>query len=301
MAFDITSGTSADASSTTVVITAPSSIAVGDYLTAHLTFGKSGGEPTVTPASGFTELKKESGETASVHAVYGKVADSGDAAAGTFTFTLSSSQNNRGGMLRIRGQKTSGAFDVTNSISSNSNSTTITISSVTPTNIGSLFILSGGIVGSAENFSGYAMATDNPTWTEQVDVVDNPCLFIATAVRSESSATGNITITQSISDHAAAIVIVINAEPASVTVSPTVISVTATVQSPTITGSALVSTTVMSVTVNVQSPTVTLTAPKWVNNDKTTAGAITNEDKNAINVTNESKSSAGTITNQTKS
>lgn len=294
MAFGVaSSGTSADAASTTIVITAPTGIAVGDYLTAHLTYGKSGGEPTVTPASGFNFVVKANGETNSVHAVYSKVADSGDAAAGTFTFTLSSSQNNRGGMLRITGQKTTTPEDVSNFGFSNSNVFTVTIATVTPSAATSLFIFSGGTISPAQDFSAYAMATDNPSvWTEHIDVVDQPCLFVASAVRITSNATGNITATQSLQDHFAACVFVILPEPVNVTATPAVVTATLSVQDPTVTGGATVSPAVISIASSVQDPTVTIGAQKVFNASKTSASPSNVSKNSAVTPTNVSKNSS---------
>lgn len=291
MAFAVaSSGTSADAFSPSCVITAPSGITVGDYLTAHIVYGKNAGEPTITPPTGFTSLKKENGETSSVHQVWGKVADAGDAAAGTFTFSWTGNQNNRGGMLRITGQKTSTPADVTNSVFSNSNSATITITTVTPTDANSLFILSGGIL-STETFSAYAMATDNPTWVEDVDVNDNPSLFIAHAFRPQSTASGNITITQSASDHASAIVVVIRPQPVNVTISPAVVTAIFSVLAVAVTGSANVSPSVLSLVASVQAPTVTTAAAKWTNVSKNTA-TFTNATKHSAALTNQTKNSS---------
>ena len=212
----VTSNISPDGTDGTVDIAAPTGITIGDLLIAIITHGKSGGLPTVTtPGSSWTHIvSSTTDESATAFRSYYKVADSGDAAAGTFTFTLSSSQNHRGGILRITGQKSSGFITNSTATGSGSNTTSISFAGFTPTDANSLIIVASGLVGASELYSNWALATSSPTFTEHIDVGDNPSLGIASVVRPETTDTGNVTITQSIADHWTALAIAVAPAPA---------------------------------------------------------------------------------------
>jgi hypothetical protein len=203
-------GNSPGATSTSIVITAPSGIQVGDLLVAYLCASRIAGTPTFS-LSGWTAVNStpNTTETNTVLQAFWKIADSGDAAAGTFTFTLSLSRANIGAMVRITGANATTPISGFASGGSNSNSTSLTISpGFTPTVGNCMYLLGLGLLGSSQNYSAYAMANSNPTWTERYDRVGNPALGIATSdVRTSSGDTGDFTATQSIADHFAGLAI----------------------------------------------------------------------------------------------
>jgi hypothetical protein len=130
--------------------------------------------------------------------------------------------------------------------------------------------------------SNYAIATDNPTWTEITDTSeasssDFAQSSVAYAVRPAITATGNSSVSLSLEKVSNGILLVI-APSISVTVSPSVIDLTANIQAPTVTGGATVSPSVIDLTANIQAPTVTGSTNPWSNQAKSST-TWTNQSK----------------------
>lgn len=73
-----------------------------------------------------------------------------------------------------------------------------TVSTITPTAANQLWVLVGGISTNSGDFSGYAMVTSNPSWTEayENDAVGQTSEAMAySSIRAVTTATGNITVT----------------------------------------------------------------------------------------------------------
>ena len=194
--------TSAWASTSTVTITKPTGLAVGNLLLAIITCRNPGGQtvslPTnwtsiynVTPANGNTVQR----------AMY-KVADSGDVALSNFSFTIASGPSDAtGGLARISGYGNINASSTATAL--NTTTSPLTTGTVTPDRTNCLFILTagGGQSGGASTpaLSGYVLTTDDPTWTEQFEITQaNAYTFaVATATRTAETATGTASITLS--------------------------------------------------------------------------------------------------------
>ena len=179
-------GTQAESNgdSNTLAVPYPA-VAADDVLVAMVT-NQRGESWDVSPANGFT-LVDQSGGTA----MYWKLATGGET--GSTNFTKSGTTGElTGGMIAVRGAAPVSPLRVSNSASS------LTVTTIT-TVADSLFVLYAGVIDNFATFSTYAMATDNPTWTEQFDwgragQVASAC---ATAPRSAFTATGNITAASS--------------------------------------------------------------------------------------------------------
>lgn len=192
-------------------------------------------------------------------------------------------------MYRISGQISVSPITAGSDTNINEDGTShVFAAGITPASANTFFfigyLLNDGATASV-TISSYAIATDNPTWTEDLDagISGNGMMGAASATgRTQSTATGDVTVTLSGSpgagsDHGV-IIVSVRPEP-NVTVSPAVIEATATINAPTVTGSAAISPAVIEATATINAPTVTTAAPTWNNPDKTAAPSWNNPDK----------------------
>lgn len=266
-----------------LTIDKPTGLAVGDYLVAHFSLVRStntdpGG---YTVPSGWTSLLYD-GENGNInsyarmHVMY-KVADASDVAASNFTFTKAS------GIGRVIGHlyRISGVSNISGQIASVYDDSTPTFSnSVTPSFADSLLLFLVTVADAATTAGGitdYAVATDNPTWTERVDscepddVIGQGLSAGATTNRSAITATGNSTCTITGASQNSIGAMILLSPIVSVNTDATVLSVTSSIQDPTITGSATMTTTVADVTMTANTPTVTIPTPDFSNVSKSSS------------------------------
>lgn len=186
-----------------IVCPAPVSIAVGDLLVAVI--GVKNTSDRVTTPAGWTKTAFYCvGEEDYANVLY-KIADSADVSAANFTFALTDGiYYCIAVVLRISGFSASQPLSI-GSINASVNNDTRTPSinaTITPYPNSMLLMItltSYGNSAPALTMSDYAIATDNPAWTEVVDIwqlnggsgSDAQGLSIAKATRPESSATGN--------------------------------------------------------------------------------------------------------------
>lgn len=273
-----------DGSSWAVTITKPSGLTAGDYMVAII------GTSTNATAEAISEWTFLGDQQNGVDArllVYGKTASSADAAATDFTFTPHTgnggSNDGKGGCLIA----ISGTAPVTDSSlidfgTANADASTYS-GGITPPVASILVMAAWGQNGSATTVSAYAVATDDPTWTERMDDTEpsgtsDYVLGVATAPRTAVTATGDFSLTFSASAQSAGVLLAI-IESTNVTVSPAVVTAIATIPAPAVTAGATVSPAVITATASVQAPTVTTPASKWVNPDKSSAPSYVNPDK----------------------
>jgi len=186
--------------STTVVVTKPTGLAVGDWLVAGVVVNRdSGSNQTLSTPSGWTRQEDwQFSAGVAVFAVFIKQADSADVAASNFTFTAPA--NSTGHMLAHVARVTNGAFVAGSTVSVDSTSgASITASTFTPTRADSLMLGFFYVYDtSIPTTSSFAIATSNPTWTERAsntvnDSTNDSRLTFYTASRPESTATGTVT------------------------------------------------------------------------------------------------------------
>lgn len=271
-----------------VSVLKPSGLAVGDLMLAHVACSRSdAGSMAAHTSTGFTEVatdESNSGTATNRATALYKIATADDVSASSFTFTSSGGPNSSAVAL----YRFSGASSVTGAADDNP-STTATptfTNTITPTFADSIlvFMASCANAGGA-TFSGYAVTTDNPTWTERYDVQEtgvasdgDTSIAGATGPRSQTTATGNSTVTISTSVTDSVGIIVAVYPNTNVTVSPAVVTATLTVQAPSVVGNANVSPTVVTTTLAVQAPTVTTSPPTWSNESKNSSTWV-NQDK----------------------
>jgi len=179
---------------TSLAVAKPAGLAVGDLMIGWIAYnGDRPGYPNLP--SGWTDITTVGtyGYSTVGRAFY-KYADAADVAASTFTFTIPST----GAYPRATIIAFSGAVYDTHADAQNANDTpgtTLTVGTVTPAESDEMCVLlSSWYSSSSATWSTQAVATDNPTWTEDVDTMR---LGVAHAVRSSSAATGNWTATLS--------------------------------------------------------------------------------------------------------
>lgn len=277
------SSTGTNSGDSALVITKPTGLAAGDVLVAFClrAFDGSG----FSTPSGWTLLQSQADGTAYSVSVFAKVADSTDAAASNFSFSVASATGDgtAGALCRITGESfTSVAANIASVDGTATGTSSLSYTGLTPVGPNSLLVMF--VSNQDSNFdvtySAYAVANSNPTWTEAYDVatVENMDYAIAYGTFAPTTTTGNFSATASQSgDHIGCLVSII--ETASVTVEPSVINMTVGIQAPSVAADAVVSVGAVSLTSNAPAPTLTLGAAKWSNTDKSAAPTWTNTNK----------------------
>lgn len=283
--------------STNYTISFPSGLEVGDLMIAAVCSIELDESPipNVDTPTGWTEILSSSVGSGNMRLeVFGKIATSDDVSAGSVSAGTGIGGSDNAfiavSCFRITGHSGLAAIQ-DNSLGILSDATpdyTIGLTPIVPDCLYLFFVGATGS-GSSASVAGYAMATDNPSWTEQFDVFaasdsyagpgQNDGLFsCASATRTQITSTGNLscTLTNFLQSVGALVIIL---PVTNVTVSPAVIPMTASVQAPTVTGGANVSPAVITMTASVQAPTVVAGEAEWTNTDKSSAPSWTNLDK----------------------
>lgn len=181
---------------TNEVFTKPTGLAVGDTMIAILTYNtNSNDDPTAE--DGWTLLYLS--EISTRNACFYKIADADDVSASNFTFSYPFNPTGSGGcLMRWSGVGQVNAGSVYRDLSNTSTPTFTT--GVTPSVANSYLIMVVYSENTISNTSNYAITTDNPTWTEIVDINEagpDMNMAVAYASRPETSATGNFSATLS--------------------------------------------------------------------------------------------------------
>lgn len=160
---------------TTVVVTKPVSLAVGDIMVGMIC--AQGG--TGTFPGGWTILGNVNNNESSTLAW--KIADSGDTAASNFTFTSSFASRLSGAIARISGSDTS--------VGSYTGAGGTSTASITPTYNSFIMIFTHG---NSSDPSSVSIATDNPTFTKMFSAISGVnCLITGWyGYRPQNTATG---------------------------------------------------------------------------------------------------------------
>ena len=275
----------------TIVITKPTSLAVGDLMIAHIGLvNKSGGgtPANIDAPAGWTSLGEASikpGSSWAASQVFYIVATSTETAATDFTFTNDTGAGflMAGAIYRITGQGDVSQLQLASATVASGSTPTYT-NTVTPNYADSLLLFLAVIQDNQNSGSatGYAITTSNPTWTERYDMYGDGSGYFgvgagdglmvgATASRPEVTATGDSTVTFTTFGANSVGFIVVVPPVVSVSNSPSVLDVVSSIQEPTVTGDADV--TVSSpevVTMSLQAPTVTTPGNTWADQSKST-------------------------------
>lgn len=223
-------------SNSDVTITKPSGVAVGDLLVAHILMD---GVGLSSSPSGWTQEYATNLPIGGTSYIYSKVADSADVSATNYTWVTGVGSAKTGGSItRVSGGVSTSPITSKNSATSTATGTgPISYSiTVTPSLANSLLLFFIGYVATAgitsHSASGYAITTDNPTWTEAYDIndADKVQMSMAYATRSATTATGNASVNRSHSQTNGSHGVMLSIEPIqTLTVSET-ITTTETIQ-----------------------------------------------------------------------
>lgn len=181
-----------------LTINKPSSLATGDLMIAALHIhGSSAG----FSLAGWTTLfTGDDGSNQGLRVLW-KIATAGDVAASNFAFSTSGTSGD--GMSGFIARITGTFSDVDNIMSTYDVNTSATTThtftpGLTPVLSNTLFLMGSGVRGDTTQ-STYAVANNNPTWTERVDTSINTSndssISLATAALSAVGATGDFNIT----------------------------------------------------------------------------------------------------------
>jgi hypothetical protein len=186
-----------------IVITKPTSLAVGDFMLACFSTGQSGSTPAnMDLLSGWTLIKQTATSKSALDVMY-KIAASGDVAASNFTFHNTTNGGTftwamAGVIMRWTGVDTTTPVVASNNATGSG--TGITVTTITPGTEPMLVLVTGGCNGSAtRTVSGQAIANNNPSWTEDYDFGPGAgalcSLGVAHAGWGFATATGSATAT----------------------------------------------------------------------------------------------------------
>jgi len=179
MSLPVVASTSSNSSATSsVVVTAPTGIAIGDLLIGSYTSFRADGTQTALVPAGFTQIR--GGSTKDIRAsviVFFKVAVLADVSAPNYTFQATSATNMNAQMLRITGaaagsEVTISEVDILGAVIANASTTISHTGASTPIVGQSLAVICAGghsfSIGSVVTTSGYN-STPSVTWTERFD------------------------------------------------------------------------------------------------------------------------------------
>lgn len=272
-----------------IVITKPTGTAVGDLLLAHMarqdndqtsrTWSGPAGWTSAVDVQG-----NDTGASSSGLAVFWKVATSTETAASNFTFSVGTASDTlAGAMYRITGAHGTTPVSASSSGFVNNDETPTFTVTITPHANSMIFLMVHHYAGgsTSKTTSGYAIVTSDPTWTEGYDNHNSTSLTLAGAygLRAAATATGDATFTSSgdaTTDCGLGIVAI--RPPIDVTVSPSEVTATSTVQTPTISGGATVEPSTVTGTSTVNTP-VTMGQADWSAQGKSTAPTWTSQTK----------------------
>ena len=171
--------TTAFASASSVVVTKPTGLAVGDLMMATIGYIESGSSRTFTTPAGWTQVQKREGLQTPAGgfngiAVYGKIADASDVSASNFTFTISGAAQIAGSITLVDGDiVTSFAGDSEQDETTSGTASLSFTTAVTPVSKISIVFLSivyhDLSLTNPTTVSGYA-STPSYTFTEHADI-----------------------------------------------------------------------------------------------------------------------------------
>lgn len=181
----------------TCTVVKPTGTAEGDMLVAFVAYSADDPETFGTPV-GWTLIQEGSDADGQGMASFYKIAGASEPADYTFTISTATNERMSACVIRITGAR----IVDTSSEQYNTVSATATGSTITPTysNDLILFAVASGSLSAGAGVSAYAIATNNPTWTELFDNSGiDVSLAVAYAPRPQTSATGSATATLSTS------------------------------------------------------------------------------------------------------
>lgn len=265
-----------------ITINKPASTTSGDLLIAVVGINGNGADYT---SSGWTILNTANdGNNWGLRILY-KIAGGSEPASYDFSCSGDGGDGMAGFITRITGASFSGSGNLLSSIDLNTSANTnhTFTPGITPQVTNSIYILGCFTRGQASNVNSYAIANNNPTWTERVDVssgapTEDVAIAYATATPSSASASGDFSLNLGVSPFEAGGFIINVTESVNIEATPSVMNATFTVQNTSISGGANISATTNTGTFSVQDPTITANTSPWTNDTKNTS-TWTNDSK----------------------
>lgn len=278
------------ASTANMTIDKPTGLAVGDIMVAHIS-----SLDTTNVAVGFNSTWTSiaglaSGVNVNSDAyvnVFWKIADSGDVAAGSFSFAHGISDSTNvcaGAIYRISGAYSAAAASA---FTTDDGTPTFT-NTITPTLANSVLLFLTTVADASQTAgttSAYAITTSNPSWTEAYDFHTSSgtvrgLMAGAYASRPQVTATGDSTCTYS-ADTQNSIGVMVVMSPVtngSVTAEPLIGAVT--IPAPAFSASGGTTAVQLNATLSIPAPAITVDTPDWSNANKSSAPTWTNPNKN---------------------
>lgn len=266
------------ASGTSSVVTKPTGLSVGDLMIGHCALNSTGSSSLSLPAGWTAGDEYSSGN---FRAKWGyKIADASDVSASNFTFTGSGTDRIMGGAIyRFSGVAPATIIDDFAKNNFTGTGSVNVDASVTPTRAGDILLalFAGASISSDGSMTGtVAVATSNPTWTEDYDMNRGsgslPMAGAHSTPRTEITATGNVSTTFDEAVNVGSVFVIAVANSYSTSVSADVVSTQSVVPSPTITGGATLTADVVSAQIVLPDPTASQdtwsftqkpSAPSW--------------------------------------
>lgn len=265
-------------SSSSTNITLPSGTVAGDVLVLIITWRGHVNEDY--DMSDFTSIysRSQSFSRPNVNYYYYKVgyrtATAGDVSTGYVTVSSGATYGSTsiGTLIAVSGGAGDSIQATASSVSTGTTGPTYT-NAITPAYANSLILFHIQADGylTQPTVSGYAITTNNPSWTEVADATsssdEGQTDATAWALRPEVTSTGNYSATLSSSHKSVGILIVIP-PILDVTVSPTVLTTTSSIPAPTVSGSAPFSVSTVTASFSAPTPTVSTPTSQWTNQSK---------------------------------
>lgn len=293
MATVIATKSSANGTSGDVTVTKPTSLAEGDIMVAFVTSSTSGvsGEAPHNLPSGWTELGSVGDSSNNtVLTVAAVVATSTQTAASDFSFTSAGDNGTTVGVIyRITGTNGFGslAINVRSNVAVSNDYPSPSFTGVTTIAGNSLLLMCGAsetTSGSDIDFTGYTVATSDPTWTEEDDLGNGggarANIGVASATYATAGATGNFSVTADVDGGSIAGALVAITENINGTGTFTHIAVTPTLNKPAMSSGTTGTHTHLAVSPTINKPTRVKSEDKrWTDTEEPSASTWTDEEK----------------------
>lgn len=273
---------------TSLVITKPTGLAVGDLLIGAVFFTSGTGTPTtVTPPADWTTLQTvDTNNTDNRMYVFYRIATSTETAASNFTFTLNTAATAGGGLLRITGVASGNEIqtseqDVYNSTSSTAISFTSTITPNWADTLVLAFLAafqSGSGTGTVASYT----STPSKSWTEIFELAntqgtDNTLVAATATAGVVATQITQYGATLAVAKNIHAGVIVAITPPQNPTVTNALFEISPAIIAPTLQSSSVVTADFIEVSPDISAQSARAKSPTQWTNESTVSTAWTNE------------------------